>query len=270
MYRLTACNYDSTADWNDGSCYYAKEGCECVNGQLKAIRIPLSELPYEVEDLISQGINGNGNVESTPGRKWCGDCYSDLPMTVPTKGCKCGDTPVALNYPSGHTTGEPPEGWEYYCDCEGNTPSQRATNAGCKCDNTGNLELKPEFILEDGTLNYQDGYCSCDGSGNGLTSAEEELLDRVACDCTGEVIDKELNCNCLNEDQAPSLLRKVQYFYPNNLEKPGYVQCNADPVKVCLVRRDDAAVINGYYPDPSGAEFGAWWFYPASDYMMNP
>jgi len=260
----TACNYNADADWNNGSCFYVKTGCNCekqgtANARLMPIRIPLADLPYEPVDLISKGIDGNGDYTSPGGRFYCGDCHDNEEMTIPTKGCGCDDTPNAINMPAGHTGATPEGGWEYYCNCEGSVPSARATDGGCKCDSNGELKIKAQYIAEDGSPQYQGGYCGCKDAGPTTSS---QPIDKEACNCAYEVMDSEINCNCaLNINER---FKKVQYFYPKNSETPGYAECGGEVIKACLVPFDTGNItdwLTEHHP-------GSFWLDPIESYYM--
>jgi len=196
------CNYNSAATYDDGSCTYKKHYmCNC------------------------------DGTSSDP-LQMCGNCWDEEDITTRQSGyCDCDGYPLHVAsdqvvnaaqsigdmnwteemYGIGNQTpfaGVADELDDYYCDCQGTVPNGDARNAGCLCNEFGDLVL-----LEKYNGVYQMGYCDCLGN--------KAISHR--CDCDGNVIDEANYCDC-NTDAVT--------YYPDPDEN-GYASCDLPAIKVC-------------------------------------
>ena len=146
---VAACNYDESANEDDGSCDYATENFDCDGNCITNI----DECGVCGGDGIAEGAcDCDGNVDLGCG---CGedgiadgacDCDGNVDL-----GCGCGEDGIA----------------EGACDCEGNV------DLGCGCGEAGPSGCDEEC---GSTLEFDEcGVCGGDGIAEG------------ACDCEGNV-----------------------------------------------------------------------------------
>jgi hypothetical protein len=151
-----ACNFDSTATLDDGSCTYIVPGtCDCDGNILDECGV------CGGTGIASGECDCAGNVLDA-----CGICNG------PGAGYECG----CADIPSGD------------CDCDGNVLDECGVcggdNSSCTgCTDNTACNFGPGNTIDDGSCNDPDicGNCNGDNTGPGILTNE--------CDCDGNVVD---------------------------------------------------------------------------------
>jgi len=209
----SACNYDTSAEVDDGSCIYAADGYDCAGECLSGVLLVLTD---------SWGDGWNGAVLTINGVDYEVSSGSSSSACVEYLDCN------TMSWTPGSYDGETSWTWGTESGSDGNHPD---SPVGDNCDSDCN-DVDADGVCDDvdncvGALD-ECGICNGNGIAAGACDCTGNVVDECgvcggdgiaagACDCTGNVVDECGICNGDGTTCAEVVLVESTVSFPDAL-----------------------------------------------------